>query len=161
MNLYEINKDLNNLILSAVDADGVINEAFESDIDSLVMAKEEKLLNCAKYIKNEMAFVEMLKKEEQSLSTRRKQIEKRVEWMKKYVVGNMEAGEKVKDHQAQLSTIKSSSVEIIDEKLIPKELCNHIPECWKVDRIAVKKAIKAGNELEGAKMVDKLNLQVK
>jgi len=161
MNLYEINKDLNNLILSAVDADGVINEAFESDIDSLVMAKEEKLLNCAKYIKNEMAFVEMLKKEEQSLSTRRKQIEKRVDWMKKYVVGNMEAGEKVKDHQAQLSTIKSSSVEIIDEKLIPKELCNHIPECWKVDRTAVKKAIKAGNELEGAKMVDKLNLQVK
>lgn len=161
MNLYEINKDLNNLILSAVDADGVIDEAFEADIDSLAMAKEEKLLNCAKYIKNEMAFAKMLKAEEESLSTRRKQIEKRVEWMKKYVVSNMEAGEKVKDHQAQLSTIKSSAVEIINEKLIPKELCNHIPETWKVDKTAVKKSLKAGNELEGAKMVDKLNLQVK
>jgi len=161
MNLYEINRDLNNLILSAVDGDGVIQEGFEADIDELSLAKEEKLLNCAKYIKNEMAFVKMLKDEEATLVTRRKQIEKRIEWMKNYVSSNMEAGEKVKDSQAQISTIKSQVVEITNETLIPKELCNHIPESWKVDKNAVKSAIKAGNELEGAKLVDKLNLQVK
>ena len=161
MNLYEINRDLQNMILSAIDADGVIQEGFEADIDELFKAKEEKLLNCAKYIKNEMAFVKMLKEEEDALKTRRKAIENRIEWMKKYVLSNVEAGEKVQDSQATISTRKSESVEILNETLIPKELCSHIPESWKVDKMAVKKAIKAGNEIEGVKVVQNLNLTIK
>ena len=161
MNLYEINKDLQLLILSSVDEDGVIDDDFESDIDELALAKEEKLLNCAKYIKNETAFIAMLKEEEKSLSERRKSIEKRVESIKKYVLSNMEAGEKVKDAQAQIGTRKSEAIEIINETLIPKDLCNHVPESWRVDKTAIKQAIKSGKEIEGAKVVYRLNLTVK
>jgi hypothetical protein len=161
MNLYEINKELQNLILSAVDEDGVLNENMEQEINALEIAKEEKLLNCAKYIKNEVAFIDMIKAEEKALSARRKSIESRVEWVKKYVLSNIEDGEKVKDAQAQISTRKSESCEIIDETLIPKELCNHIPESWKVDKTAVKKAIKEGQDIKGAKVISRLNLTVK
>jgi len=161
MNLYEINKDLQNLILSAIDEDGVLDESKESAIDELALAKEEKLLNCAKYIKNEMAFIDMIKAEEKALSARRKSIENRVEWVKKYVLSNIEAGEKVKDAQAQIGTRKSEAVEIFDETLIPKDLCNHIPETWKADKTAIKKAIKSGEDIEGAKVVERLNLTVK
>ena len=161
MNLYEINKDLQELLLLAVDGDGVIRDGFEVDIDELSMVKEEKLLNCAKYIKNETAFIAMIKEEEKALADRRKSIEKRVDALKKYILSNMEAGEKVKDAQAQIGTRKSEAVEIINETLIPKDLCNHIPESWRVDKTAIKKAIKAGNELEGAKIVQRLNLTVK
>jgi BioD-like phosphotransacetylase family protein len=161
MNLYEINKELQALIMSSVDEDGVIDEDFESDIDELALAKDEKLLNCAKYIKNEVAFISMLKEEEKALSERRKSIEKRVDSIKKYVLSNMEAGEKVKDAQAQIGTRKSEAVEIINETLIPKDLCNHVPESWRVDKTAVKTAIKSGKEIEGAKVVQRLNLTVK
>ena len=161
MNLYEINRELNDLILSAIDGDGVIQEGFEADIDELAFRKEEKLLNCAKYIKNEQALADMIKAEEQALASRRKAIEARIEWMKKYVLSNMEAGEKVADAQAQIGTRKSEAIEIIEETLVPKELCNHIPEMWKVDKTAIKKAIKSGVEVSGAKLVERLNLSIK
>ena len=64
MNLYEINKDLQKQLLNSVDEDGCIIEGMESAIDSLFEAKQDKLLNCAKYIKNETANAEMIKKEE-------------------------------------------------------------------------------------------------
>ena len=161
MNLYEINRDLQKLLLSAIDGDGVIQEGFENDINEMFAAKEDKLLNCAKYIKNEMALAKMIKEEEKILSDRRERIEKRVEWMKKYVASNMEAGERYQDSQSAISVRNSQSIEIIDEKLIPKELCNHVPECWKVDKKALTNSIKAGNEIEGAKLVSNLNLQIK
>lgn len=161
MNLYEINKELQELIFSAVDDDGVFDEEFESEINGIALLREEKLLNCAKYIKNEMAFIDMIKAEEKALSARRKSIENRVEWIKKYVLSNMEAGEKVKDAQAQISTRKSEAVELIDETLIPKELCNHIPESWKADKMAIKKAIESGEDIKGAKIVQRLNLTIK
>ena len=68
MNLYEINKDLQQKLLNSVDEDGCIIEGMESAIDSLFDAKQDKLLNCAKYIKNETANAEMIKKEELNLA---------------------------------------------------------------------------------------------
>ena len=161
MNLYEINSELQKLLINAVDSDGVIKEEFESDIDKMFEVKEEKLLNCAKYIKNELAFAKMLKDEEEVLKTRRKTVENRVEWMKKYVLSNVEAGEKVQDSQATISTRKSKSVEIISEILIPKDLCNEIPATYKPDKKAIKAAIESGKEIEGAKIVNNLSLQIK
>jgi len=161
MNLYEISNELNKALINGVDSDGCIIEGFESLIDELSMAKEEKLINCALYIKNETAFCDMLKLEEESLSARRKAIEKRIEWMKKYVLSHIEEGKKIESHQALISTRKSESIEILNEELIPKELCKHIPESYKADKSLIKKALKAGNEIEGAKIVKNLNLQIK
>ena len=107
------------------------------------------------------AFISMLKEEEKALSERRKSIEGRVDSLKKYILSNMEAGEKVNDAQAQIGTRKSEAVEILNEMLIPKELCNHVPESWRVDKAAIKKAIKSGKDIEGAKVVQRLNLTVK
>ena len=161
MNLYEINRDLQKLIDSAIDEDGVIKEGFEADIDEMFAKKAEKLLNCARYIKNETALAKMIKEEEKALAERRKAIEKRVEWFKQYVAHNMEAGEEHQDEYSKISIRKSQAVEILDETKIPKELCNHVPECWKVDKKAIQASIKAGNEIEGAMLVTNLNLQVK
>ena len=161
MNLYEINNELQKALISSVDEDGVIIEGSESKIDNLFAVKEEKLLNCAKYIKNEMAFIKMIKDEEEALKSRRKSIENRVDWLKKYVLANIEAGEKVQDSQATIGTRKSEAIEIIEETLIPKELCNEIPATYKPDKKAIKNAIKSGKEVEGAKIVYNLNLTIK
>jgi len=159
-NLYEINKELQLSLSSMVDSDGVIIEGMESKIDSLFEEKELKLLNCAKYIKNELAFIDMLKAEEKALNDRRKQIERRVEWMKQYVLSNMESGEKVKDSQAEISTRKSTSVNIIDASLLPEYCVKIIPETKTPDKNAIKKAFKSGT-VEGAEMIDKLNVSIK
>ena len=81
--------------------------------------------------------------------------------MRKYVLSHMEEGQKVESHQTLISTRKSEAIEIINEDLLPKELCKHIPESYKADKTLIKKALKAGNEIEGAKIVKKLNLQIK
>lgn len=161
MNLYEINKELQAKLAECVDEDGCIIEGMESTIDDLFEAKDEKLLNCAKYIKNESAFVDMIKSEEKALNERRKKIESRIEWMKKYVLSNMEEGEKVSDSQATIATRKSKAVEITEEAILPTEYCSIVPQTYKADKAKIKKAIESGKEVTGAKIIERLNLNIK
>jgi hypothetical protein len=80
--------------------------------------------------------------------------------MKKYILGNVEAGENVSDSQASISTRKSSSVKITDQVLIPEEFLTETPATYSPDKKAIKAALKNG-EVLGAKMVDKVNLSIK
>ena len=160
MNLYEINKDLQKQLLNSVDEDGCIIEGMESAIDSLFEAKQDKLLNCAKYIKNETANAEMIKKEELNLARRRKSIENRIEWMKKYMLSNMEEGETVADSQASVSTRKSTAVHIVDQNLLPPECLRIIPQSITADKSIIAKMLKSG-EVSGAEIVTNINLNIK
>jgi DNA mismatch repair ATPase MutS len=160
MNLYEINSNLEELLMSSVDEDGVIKDEFEGKLDELFAVRDDKMLNCAKYIKNQSAFADAIKKEADSLTSRLKSVNNRIEWMKKYILSNVEAGYKVKDSQAEISTRKSSSVKITDQVLIPEEFLNETPATYSPDKKAIKAALKNGDVL-GAKMVDNVNLSIK
>lgn len=160
MNLYEINNDLQNALLNLTDEDGAIIEGMEGQIDSLFSAKQDKLLNCAKYIKQQSAFIDMLKAEEKALQARRKTIENRNQWLIEYVKSNMELGEKAEDAQVKLSTRKTASVNIIDFDSLPTEFVKVIPEEYKADKIAIKKAFKSG-EVAGAELSESYNVSIK
>jgi len=72
----------------------------------------------------------------------------------------MEAGEKVSDTQATISTRKSVVVNITDQNLLPLECVKIIPESLCADKNAIKKAFKSG-EVPGAELVDNINLSIK
>lgn len=67
--------------------------------------------------------------------------------------------DKIETEAGKISYRKSSSVEIIDENLIPNEFIKIIEE-KKIDKLAIKEALK-DKEVTGCKLNIKYNIQIK
>jgi len=167
MKLYELNKEIEKVIDRMVDSDGVIMEGqdgvlkeLEEELEELEVTRNEKILNTAKYIKNKTVFVNALKAEEKALSTRRKSLEKQLEWLELYVLDNIEKGEELEDAQVLIKTRASQKVNILDESLLPDEYVKLIPESRQPDKASIKKALALG-EVPGAEIEHCTNLKIK
>ena len=162
--LYEIDKAILSVIENGYQVDMETGEILFDcdDLESLQAAKDKKLEGCACYVKNLLADVEALKFEEMALATRRKQKEKRIEHMKRYLAASMDLdGMKTfETPKCKLSFRKSTALEIKDESRIPQ---NYTVEktVYQPDKAKIKDAIKLGVIVPGAQLVERKNLQVK
>lgn len=162
MNLFEINKEIELLLMDAVDQEtGELLAEAEDSLDSLEMEREEKLLNCAKYIKGQVAFLNALKEEKKNIDSRIKTLNNQIDQFKGYVLKNMDVSEKFKDAQATISTRKSTKVDIESYDNIPDDLMRIIPESREPDKTAISKKLKDGEAIEGAQLITNYSLQVK
>lgn len=148
MNLYQINQEIE-ILLNDIDFDTgeMTNEAYQA-LENLEIALEDKALNLAKWIKSMDAEAEAIKLEEKNLATRRKSIERRSDSIKDYLTLELD-GKAFRDSQAVISWRKSESVNILDE--------NRVPDIYKkitltVSKTAIKDAIKAGVDVDGAEI---------
>ena len=66
----------------------------------------------------------------------------------------------VKSETMKLNFRKSDTCEIEDEKLIPAKYKQEVVTV-KIDKMAIKKAIKAGEDVQGARLQENKNLQIK
>ena len=162
MKLYEIKTEYEQLLQAAFDYaeenEGVIPDDLALALNSVEASYEEKIHNCLLYYKNQDAEETAIKAEAQKLAARATAAGKRKLWMKKYLQSCCAAGVKCSFPDAAISWRKSKSVDIIDESKVPDEYC-------KIERTPKKKlieaAIKAGENIEYASIVEKLNLQIK
>jgi hypothetical protein len=161
MNLYEIDAALMAAYENAVDMEtGEIldNEAYAA-IDGLEMALAEKTENILLWIKNLSAEAEALKTEKMSFDARQKRAERKAESLKRYVSKVLE-GKKFKTDHVEASWRKSESVEFDGNVMSLPENCIRVKEP-EVNKTELKKLLKAGQEIEGAWLVEKQNLQIK
>ena len=162
MNLFELNKEFRESIkrveFFAMENDGEINENLEAEFKCLEMAREEKVLNLAGYIKEIKAESEMIKNQEKKLEERRKSLENRAEYLTEYLIKSLNEGEKLSSPWAQISWRKSKSVEILDEKIIDRKYIVMEPRILKS---SIGDDLKAGIKVDGAILKEKLNLQIK
>ena len=172
-NLYDIDSRLVTLIEEGFDTyDGTIYESEEElakAIDEVQLDLDTKIENIGCYIKNLEAEVEAFKKEEDNLEARRKQTERKIEGLKRYLNGYLtacypndsdRAKWKFKSPKVVLGYRKSSSVEVPDiEKLDKKYL--KITTKVDLDKTAIKDAIKNGEEVKGAFIKQNINLNIK
>ena len=123
---------------------------------------EEKAENIALYIKDELAMESSIKAERMALAEREKSHKRKAESLKRYLVNSMSAVGKAKleTPKVKLSFRKSVSTEVDDLNLIPKDFIRTITE-EKPDLTAIKKAIQAGQEIPGARLEEKQNLQIR
>lgn len=68
-------------------------------------------------------------------------------------------GKKMKEAEFTVSYRKSESVEITNESAVPDEF--RIPQPDKIDKVALKAALKSGASIDGAQIVEKNNIQIK
>lgn len=172
-NIWDIDERIVNLIENHFDVeDGVIYESEDEltkKIDEVSLELDTKIENIGCYIKNLESDVEALKKEEDNLKARRKSAENKIESLKRYLNGYLEATMPNDDDRAKwkfktpkvvLGYRKSQTVEVPNLELLDKEYLKIKTET-SADKTAIKDAIKSGKEVKGAFIKQNINLSIK
>lgn len=152
MNIYDINRKIE----ACVSEEGEVID--EEMLSALLMAKEEKIENVACWIKNLTAEAEAIKAEKEKLAERQKQAEAKAESLKKWLAFALD-GEKFTTARVAISYRKSVSVQV-DESLLDKKYMKE-KVTYTPDKTALKKALQAGENIQGAYLEEKQNLQIK
>ena len=143
--LYEIT-DKYLKVLDNLEIDEETGEILNAEeLDELSGAFEEKSEAVACYIKNSEVFIGDLKAEEANLAKRRKQTEKRIDYLKNVLTACLDAAGRDK-----VETTKALPADFVVETVTTKP-----------DKTAIKKAIQSGQEVSGASLVENRNLQIK
>ena len=153
MNLFEIDQ----AIMSLIDEETGEVKDYEA-FASLQMDKDTKVENTALYIKNLLSDAEQLKAEKMSFAKRQQQAEAKAEYLKSFL-DTFLAGEKFSSTKVNVTYRKSSSVDVIDISKIPEKYLKFADPT--ADKTAINAALKNGEVIEGAKIVEKNNIQIK
>lgn len=153
MNLFEIDQE----IMSCIDEEsGELLD--EEKFEELQIARDVKIENLGCWIKNLEAEAAALKAEEQAFNERRKSVERQIANKKQYL-GKFLGGQKFETARVKMTFRKSETLEIAEGVTVPEEFLKYKePEINKAD---LKKAVKAGLEIDGVSIVEKQNLQIK
>ena len=164
MNLYELNQNFNNLIEVLENTeDENIKELIKKSMDQLTLETNEKIENIIKYIKNLEAEAEALEKESKRLNDRKIRTLKKVDNLKGYLKDFTSSLESKKYNTGifNISIRKNAAAIIIDnEFLVPDEFCK-TEIIRKVDKIALKEKLKAGEVIEGVKLQQSESIIIK
>lgn len=140
-------------------------EATPELLEALAINEQElqaKSTNYAYVIKQMEGEAEIIEKEIARLTTLKKARENAAERLREAVKQAMElyAVEEIKTPLVKINFRKSESVEILDSNLVEKRFVKVVTE-EKVDKVAIKEAIKAGETVVGATLKQNKNLQIK
>ena len=152
MTLYEIDAAIRGLI----DTDtGEITD-FEA-LDSLQMAREQKIENIALAYKNAMADAAAYKAEEDSFAQRRKKAANKAADLKAYLEYAL-AGQTFQTTKVDIRYRASKRLVIEEGTVLPEEYTTVTIE---PNKTAIKEAIASGISVEGCTLQDNSNIQIK
>lgn len=160
MTLWEIN----NAIMDCVDFE--TGEVIDIErLDALQMARDEKLENIGLYIKNLDAEAAAIREEEKALAARRKVRENKAERLREYLSYSL-GGQAFETPRVSVSFRASTRCEVTDEEALVAYLQTHRDDCIKytaptVDKTKVTRLLKAGDEIPGAVLEQRQNMQLK
>lgn len=135
-------------------------EAIQNTLEMLDLSIEEKIENTAKYMVNVESDIQGLKTEIDRLTKIKKAKENAVERLKNNVEYAMKQKgvEKLEVGTFKAYYKKSESVEITNLDVIPAD---YTRVEIKADKVAIKKAIKAGEVVDGAHIQTNMNFYIK
>lgn len=162
LSLYEIDQAVLTVLENGLVFDEETGEVyFDGDnFATLEGVRNDKLESVALYVKNLEAEAAAMRAEEKTLAARRQVKERKAERLRQYVSDSMQAfgDSKIETARVALSFRKSETVELFAPDLVPTTFVTYQP---KIDKAAIKKALKSGEEIMGAELVTRQNLQIK
>jgi hypothetical protein len=165
MKLYELAMNYRAL-MEAIDNDELPEEAIADTLEAVTGEIEDKADNIACMLKSLDADIVAIRAEEICLAERRKVKENAKERIKQYL-SDMLLGigiDKVETARNKITFRKSESVEL-DEGFIAWATANRDDLLTfkepTANKTEIKKALKAGAEIEGARIVSSQNIQIK
>lgn len=131
-------------------------------LDTLeAMGTGEKVESYCQVIKQLSADSFMFSNELDRLKARKKAVDNGIERMREALLTFIkESGvDEVKAGTFTVKTAKTQAVNVFDEGKIPAEYL--IPQPPKVDKMELKKALKEGNEIEGAELITNESVRIR
>jgi len=160
MNLYEITQEAQYLavLLETEELTPELEEALIINQDQL----QAKAVNYAKVIANYQAESDAIDQEIKRLKAMKDSREKKIELLKESVKKAMLLSgiEKVESPLFKLSVRRSEAVEVDLVESLPNAFLN-VKNVVTADKLAIKEAIKRGENVIGARLVENFNLQIK
>lgn len=161
MKLWEISKLMNTDRLFRVSddasADTETGEVFDKEyLDNLPMEQEKKSRNVGLVIKNMSNDIDLIDKEIKRLTAMKKSTQSKIESLKSYI---LTYGCPVKDVAVTIRFSKGrESVEVEKGVDLPAPFRKYT---WTPNKTEIRKALKAGQEIEGCRLVRKPSVSVK
>jgi len=160
MNLYEITQEA--LYLSTL----LETEELTPELEQALIINQNELqakaVNYAKVIANYQAESDAIDQEIKRLKAMKDSREKKIEWLKESVKKAMLVSgiEKVESPLFKLAVRRSEAVEVDLVEALPNAYQN-VKNVVTADKVAIKEAIKRGENVIGARLVENFNLQIK
>lgn len=159
MTIYEIDS----AILALVNEDGEITDI--EALDALQMERDKKVESVACWIKDLKAEAEAIRAEEIALADRRHVLENNIERLKGYLAYALQ-GQKFETPKCSVSWRRIKAAEIDDAVCMTYIIKHHRDDLLtfsepKLARKAITDALKAGEAIEGATLVERTSAQIK
>jgi uncharacterized protein with FMN-binding domain len=153
-NLYEINKEL----LECIDFEtGEIIDI--KKFDALQIDRNDKLENVALWYKNLLSEAQAFRAEKDVFAEKQKRAESKAESLKNYLDSALN-GSKFETVKVNISYRKSTSVDVLDIDSLPEQYRKEVTTV-SADKIEIAKALKVGEVVTGAELVENQNIQIK
>ena len=129
--------------------------------DELTKDLKDKSANVIAVVRNQELTIEALDNEIKRLKAMKEAREKALNKFKTYIKSAMLTNniEKIETTIGTIKFTKSTSTEIYDEKLIGKKFIE-VVTTEKISKDKIKAALKAGEEVQGARLVENKNLKI-
>lgn len=153
MNLYEIDTAITACV------DEKTGEIIDLErLNELIMERDTKIEKVALWIKNLDSDAAAIKAERDTLDKRMKSAENRAKSLREWLKNALEC-QPFETAKVRVSFRKSESAEI-DESVLDKKWCKE-KITYTPDKTAIRNAIKAGQTVDGARLVVNQNIQIK
>lgn len=153
MKLYEIDEQ----ILNCIDAE--TGEIIDADmLNALQIERDAKIENVALWIKDLKAEAEAYKAEKQAFEKRQKTCENRAESLKQWLAAALN-GERFKTTKCDVSFRTAKSVNVTDVFALDSKFVKFSDPT--ADKTAIKKAIEAGETVNGAELIERKSVTIK
>ena len=160
MNLYQIDREIEEVLMNLVDDEtGEVDEEKLEQLNQLNVDRKEKIENCVLFAKSLRADGDAIMNESNALKERASRKFNKAERILQYVDMSLN-GEKFETERCLVTYRPSQAVEILNEDALEDRFFR-VKTDRKPDKTSIKKALKAGEVVTGAVLVDKLNMQVK
>lgn len=151
-------------LLDQIDPEtGELPEGYE-DARAIVM---HKAVAVTAYLLEQDRGIASAKEYVKEMSAKVKAAEKRQDWLRRYLQEHMAAAgiTEIADERglfkASLAQGRDEAVEVFDEAQLPQDYLREIPAKFEADKTLIKKAIKDGFEVPGARLVKRDRLTIK
>jgi len=160
--LYEIDKEISQCFRQG---DMVINgesgEVFDKDyLDKLNIDRNQKIENIGCFIKNLLSDAEQYSKEAEIQADRASKAKQKSQKLKEYLAYMLD-GQKFSSAKVEIGWRKFTSVDVTCAAEFLPEPYRKEKITYTADKTLLKKALSAGEQIEGCSIVEKQNIQVK
>ena len=165
MNLFNINGEYLSIVNRLTECEGELTPELENDIEINEAEFEQKAPAYGHVIIGKEYNIDMIKKEIERLKGYITKEERDKDRLKKALIMSMQIRgiTKIETVNMKISLKESKSVEIINEAQLSEEFIRtYVPEPTRSpNKIAIKKAIDEGREVEGAVLIINKSIQIK